>query len=316
MTSKFKFLMMALVAIIVFASCGEGEGDAKGSVNVKMTDAPIDDANVQSAVVTVTEVKIDGEAFSGFSGKTTFDLLALQNGNVKALGLSELEAGSYSQISVVLDLETDASGNSPGCYVQTTDGVKHELQTSANSTQELVISKAFEVKEDETTNIVIDFDVRKAITNEANATNDNKYEFVTNAELNAALRTVVEAEAGTVEGKITDNYNSSDKIIVYLYEEGEFNKNTETQGQGSSNIEFKNAVTSAVVDANGNYRLSFINQGKYEAHYASYKQQSDGSFALEGMLSLDLAGALSFGGVTVDAGASASLNIAVFGLLP
>lgn len=319
--TKFRNLILAVLAVFAFTQCDVDNNpttpqEKKGSLQMKMTDAPIDDANVQSAVVTITEVRIDGEAYEGFSGKTTIDLLTLQNGNVKALGLSELEVGSYSEISVVLDHSTDANGNMPGCYVQTVDGVKHELQASASSTQELVIAKAFEIKENETTDIVIDFDVRKAITTEANATADNKYEFVTKTELEAALRTVVEAETGKVEGQVEDNFNGSDKIVVYLYKQGEFNESVETQGQGASNIEFKNAVTSALVDANGNYTLSFVNEGDYEVHYAAYEAQADGSMEFKGMLSLDILGLIGSSEVSVSAGVSASISATIFGILP
>ena len=316
---NFKVLVLAVFAVITFVQCTEDDGtinpEASGKANFKMTDAPIDDANVSGAFVTVTEIKVDGQTFAGFSGKQTIDLLAYQNGNVKALGLGDIEAGTYTNISLVLDYDVDANGNSPGCYILTTDNVKHEVQASSSAQQELVLASNFVVEENQTTDVVIDFDVRKAVKAEAQAASDNKYEFVSKGELESSLRVVVEAETGDVQGKC-QNDNGSDRVVVYAYKKGTWNKSAETQGQGSSNIEFKNASSSAVVDANGNYTLSFLEEGDYEVHYASYKQESNGSATFEGMLNLGLIGIISFNDITVEAGIDLTLNATVSALIP
>jgi hypothetical protein len=322
-------LFLGGITLIAFATlltnCSKDDNDgttpteATGDVRFEITDAPIDDTNVEGCFVTVTAVKVDGEVISNFSGKQTIDLLAFQNGNVKSLGFAELEAGTYSNVALVLDYESDVNGNSPGCYVQTTDNVKHDLQASANSANELTLSsESFTVEENGSTNIVMDFDVRKAVKRQEDNTED-KYDFVTESELKSSVRVVKKDRTGKVKGKCNDNLNMTGRIVVYAYKKGTYSKNTETTGQGSSQIMFKNATSSAVVDGNGNYTLAFLEEGDYELHFFGYEDSdNDGEQEIQGELQLSILGSLGLdlNNVSVDANAELSLNVDVTGIIP
>lgn len=310
---------------ILFTNCSKDDNDgtnpitAKGDVKFELTDAPIDDASIKGCFVTVTAVKVDGEVISNFSGRQTIDLMAYQNGNVKSLGLAELEAGTYSDVSLVLDYETDADGNSPGCFIQTTDNAKHSLQATSNSTSDLRLnSESFTVEENSTTNIVMDFDVRKAVKRQENSTED-KYDFVTESELKSSVRVVKKDRTGKVKGKCNDSFNMTDRIVVYAYKKGEYSKNTETKGQGSSQIMFKNATSSAVADGNGNYTLAFLEEGEYELHFFGYGEaDSEGERQIQGELQLSILGnlGLDLNSVSVDANAELSIEVDVTGIIP
>ena len=302
-TYKLSFLSLLLLFFIAVSCQKEG---SSGKAQVEITDAPIDNANISGTFVTISEIKMDGKSVEGFN-KTTIDLMAYQNGDTKLLGNFDLDAKTYSTLTLVLDHDTDASGASPGCYVLDVNGTKHALATA---TTEININKAYSVASDATSNIVIDFDLRKSIVQSSSSGNDN-YDFVTSAELNSALR------LGTVRGNCSDNTSNSDKIVVYAYKAGTYTRNTETQGQGSSNIEFKNAVTSATVNANGDYTLSFLEEGSYEIYFASYTENSStGNFELQGTLNVNVLSTINLGGFQVGAGASVTANVAVTGLLP
>ena len=318
--------MLLLAVAMTFANCDSngGDGDSNnlevtGSAQFEITDAPIDDTNIQGTFVTVTAVKVDGEVISDFSGSQTIDLLAYQNGETKLLGMGELETGTYSNVSLVLDHETDASGNTPGCYVMTTDNKKHKLESSASAVSEITINNnEFTVEENSTTNIVMDFDVRKAIKKQDNATDDDKYDFVTEAELRSSIRVVKKDRSGKVKGSANDMLGfAGDRIVVYAYKKGTFNESVETQGQGSSNIMFKNATSSAVVNANGEYNLSFLEEGEYELHYVGYEDDNnDGAMEAKGMLEVTALTSLDLLGFQIDAAADISVNVTVIGIIP
>ena len=112
--------------MVSFMACNKDNDnkveDRSGQASIKMTDAPIDNAEVQGVFVTVTDVKVNGKSASNFEGKTTVDLMALQNGNTRLVTTEQLNAGTYNDIAFTLDLATDASGNTPGCYVLTSSG--------------------------------------------------------------------------------------------------------------------------------------------------------------------------------------------------
>ena len=312
-------LLSILTLATILQSCTKNDNSVmptttstQGNINLEITDAPSDDANVKGTFVTVTEVKIDGKTFSGFSGKKTIELSAYQNGNVAALGLGNIQTGTYSNISLVLDNATDQNGNSPGCYALTTDNMKYNLTGSVSGKTEVVSNKAFEVKENQKTDLVLDFDIRKAVTDN-NGSAAGGYSFVATSDLNASTRLLVKTQTGGVNGNCANYKESNSKLIVYAYKKGTYNA-TEMKAQGSGNVQFKNATTSCIADGNGNYNLSFLEEGDYELHYATYKNSGNGQFVLQGMLNLN--SLINTNSVSVKANSSVMLNVTILGLLP
>ncbi len=312
--SKFHPILFAAMAgtALFFTSCEKDDntGGTNGQVNLEITDGPSDDPNVKAVFVTVAEVKIDGQTFSGFSGKKTIDIMAYQKGNVALLGLGDVAAGSYSNITLVLDAQTDANGNSPGCYVQTADNVKHQL--SATASHSITTTKNFTVSAGQKTNMVIDFDLRKAIQYQSGGTTD-KYDFVAAADLQAALRLVVKGESGSIDGTCQNSIVSTDKIVAYVYKKGQFNRSVEVQSENG--VSFKNAVSSSTVDSNGAFEVSFLERGDYEIHFAAYKDtNNDGKLEFQGTLILD--SLVNLGNISVTSNTNLDLNIMVIGILP
>ena len=317
---SFSAIFITLLATGLTQSCSKSDESispsnapaGQGTVRVEITDAPSDDANIKGTFVTVSEVRIDGKKFDGFSGKKTIELSAYQNGNVAALGLGNIQTGSYSNISLILDNATDQNGNAPGCYTLTNDNTKHNLTGSVNGQTEVVSQKAFEVKEKEQTNLVLDFDIRKAVTDK-NGSDAGGYSFVSLGDLNASTRLLIKTQTGTIKGNCANYKETNSKLIVYAYKKGSYNS-SETKAQGNGNVQFKNAVTSCVADGNGNYSLSFLEEGNYEVRYATYKNNGNGKFVLQSMLNLN--SLIDISSVSVKANTSVTLNVTISGLLP
>ncbi|MBI5916765.1 MAG: DUF4382 domain-containing protein, partial [Bacteroidetes bacterium] len=179
---------------------------------------------------------------------------------------------------------------------------------------------SFDVAENGTTNVVLDFDLRKAIRYEDAPQAGDQYDFVSDSELRSAVRFVAKVNTGKVNGTCADNLGfGGDKIIVYAYTKGTFNKQTEMQAQGESQLEFKNAVTSSTVNAQGEYTLAFLEEGDYEVHFFAYEDKdNDGKMEIKGELELDLLTniGLDLNDLSVDANATLSISVLVLGLLP
>lgn len=304
-------LLLSVVAFS-FIACQKdsAEGSGTASTTIKITDAPIDDASISGAFVTISDIKLDGQSVQGFT-KTTVDINAYHNGITKTLGNFNLTGKTYGSITFVLDFNTDASGNAPGCYVLT-GAVKHKLQSTANS---ITINKNLALQAGASNSIVADFDLRKMIIHQTGGGAD-RFDFATAAELESSVRIVAESNTGSISGTVNDNVSASGKVIAYVYKKGTFNRSVEMQGQGASSIEFKNAVSSAVVDANGNYRVSFIESGDYEIHFASYKDtNADGEFELKGTLIVVGSGGLDILGLKVSANTTLKADVTVTGVL-
>lgn len=314
MIIKTKIALIALTTIVMLLSiqCSKDEGTKdNGQLSVKITDAPSDDANIQATFVTIADVKVDGQSIEGFN-KQTINISELHSGKTKVLLSNEIKAKTYTNISLVLDYEKDASGNAPGCYVLDKANAKHNLSSSSSTKGEITLNKNFLVTANGSNDLIIDFDLRKSIVYNSNSSESEKYKFVTETELKNALRLGIEDKCGDIQGKATNNSGNSD-FIVYAYHKGEFNASTETQAQGSSNILFAKAVTSAKVNNDGTYKLSFLEEGDYEIHVAAFKKDTtSGKLTFNGMANAtSLISGLVMNSVSVSANANIELNFNV-----
>ncbi|WP_372974934.1 DUF4382 domain-containing protein [Muriicola sp.] len=309
----FKSSILVLATVFLTQSCSkdDNEVDMSGetyNTTFKITDAPIDNANVEGVFVTLADVRVDGKSLEGFS-RTTVNLAALVNGQTETLGNLDLAARSYSNLELVLDYDTDAQGNAPGCYVALANGAKDKLTAQSDR---ISVSDAFEVFAKTTNEVVLDFDLRKTIREEQGTVESN-FEFVSMSELSAGIRTVNEESTGRISGVANDSQNTSDRIVVYAYEKGTFNAETETRGQGESNVTFKNAVTSSVVNANsGSYTLSFLEEGEYELIFASYNRDGD-AFFFNALLEAESTTGLNLGSISVSSALQISANVTITG---
>lgn len=314
-------LMMAMTVFSLSACSDDSENETapagSGEVTFEMTDAPIDNAEVRGVFVTVTDIKVDGESFEGFEGPQTINLLAFQNGKTELVGQGELTAKTYNNLSLVLDIDQDAAGTSPGSYVRTADGKKHRLASTTQKNLEITSGQAFTINEEATSKIVIDFDLRKAIRHSASEAGE--YSFVEAAKLNNAVRVVARENAGTIKGEYTDqsgNGNSSDKVVVYAYKKGTFDAETETSGE----LLFENAANSALVSgssfASGNFVIAFLPEGEYELHFARYSENTtNGRLHFESMLELSADNDASLNNIQLEAGTEINLILSITGII-
>lgn len=274
-------------ALSLVTACQEDESVmGRGEVSFEITDAPVDDANVKGVIVTIVDVKVDGKSIEGFT-KQSIDLTAYQNGETFVLGNMEMDARSYSNVKLVLDVNEDEQGNSPGCYVLDQSNIKYQLKSTASGTMELALSQAWTVAANAKTNMVMDFDLRKALRYSDDAS--IRYQFVNESNLNAAVRVVTKQSSGTIKGSYENSSMAdAEKVIVYAYKKGTFNASTETQPQGTDGIQFKNAISSGEVKSgvSGSYfTLAYLPEGEYELHFAAYsKNASTGRMSFDAML--------------------------------
>jgi len=163
-------LIISLLTILV-GGCAPPTGS--GTLNVYVTDAPPRE-EVASIVVMLSEVQLhkavaeqeqgqqqeqeaEGEWITiGVSENVAeFDLLDIE-GIEQFLGSSEIEAGKYTQVRLVVDTIKvafkDASGN------------EGELEEAEVPSKELKLVHPFDIVEGETTALVIDFDADKMVT--------------------------------------------------------------------------------------------------------------------------------------------------------
>lgn len=306
----FAAAISAATILLLFNACKKDvTPGATGQLHIEITDGPIDDPSVKGVFITVADVQVDGHSFHGFTGKKTINLLDFQQGKVEQLGVGNLDVSNYQNITLVLDTQTDDSGNSPGCYVMTDDNSLHPLSTTNGDIQ---VDAEFEISEGQRIDMVIDFDVRKAIQYQDGGGAD-KFDFVDPTELQAAVRVIQKNTTGSIGGICLNTIINSDNIIGYVYKKGDFDR--EVEMDADNGITFKNAVTSVSVDNEGRFKLAFLDEGQYELHFAAYKDNDqDGKSELLGTLLLDTSSNLE--NIRLDANSEVTLEMVVIGILP
>jgi hypothetical protein len=273
MIRSFKGLMVAAAGMLsMFACSDESKPMQKADVSMEITDAPSDDASIKSVMVTVAEVRVNGEKLEGFS-RQTVDLKAYSEGNTKLLGTAAMDARTYGNVELILDAKNDATNSGkPGCYVLSNDNQVFNLAADGGETINVAINDTWQASSETANRMVIDFDLRKSIR----STGSTQYSFVSSADLNSAVRIVSKDGSGFIRGSYSNDSDvEADKIVVFAYRKGTFNATTETAA--SDGISFRNAIASAEVrqSITGNaYTLAYLPESEYELHFAAFNQNS------------------------------------------
>ena len=306
------FLKMGLLAtMFVMTSCSkdddsvENPNSSGNATAVYITDAPVDNAQVEAVFVTVSGVKINGKAVEGFS-KTTLEISSLTNGQTELLGQLDLEEGVTNDITLVLS-ETNASGTAPGNYVLLEGGTKEEIAGA----MEINVHDSAEILSDLENQVVLDFDLRKSLKAE-----NGHYSLVSEANLENNIRAVNTMNAGTLKGQVENSVETNGEVVVaYAYKKGEFSNSEEDSN--NDGIRFSNAASSAVVaDSSGNFEIYFLEEGDYELHFASFSDNdADGELEFEGMVAAETAGAIDLNGFSIESESETTITVSFTGLL-
>ena len=190
---KFKqlFLSVAVISLLSFTvGCGSGGGggessDGSGSVggggsgtlSLLLQDAFSE--SYKAVYVTITEVQVckgtnqdkDGDWRTVASPGKTYNLLELVNGVREQLGLVDLEAGSYTQMRLIIGRTPDGGINllsQPHKYanyviIENADNEIHELKVPSGFQTGIKIVHGFVIEENETTELILDFDASKSV---------------------------------------------------------------------------------------------------------------------------------------------------------
>lgn len=162
---------LPIAVVAALASCGGG-GPATGTMRLSLTDAPA--CGYDNVWVTVKKVRVhqSGSAGDGDAGWSEvvlatpqrIDLLTLTNGTLLPLGQTELTAGAYTQMRLVLD-DLPPPGSLAGTLansIKPTGGVETELTTPSGQQSGLKMSVNIEVPAGQVADFAIDFDACKS----------------------------------------------------------------------------------------------------------------------------------------------------------
>jgi len=149
----------AMIAVAAGCSTDHTNRSGVGGVRVMMTDAPMDIDAVNLVIRGVTVHRSGTDDVTGWetvdaeTDSTTFDLMTLRNGVFVTLGVANVPTGHYDQVRLLL-------GTGSTVVV---DGVVHPLEVPSGSTSGIKLNGDFDVTENRTIEIGLDFDAARSI---------------------------------------------------------------------------------------------------------------------------------------------------------
>jgi hypothetical protein len=176
MNIRSKLVMVFAAGLL--AACGGGDGGGiggTGTMHVSMTDAPscgYDQVNVTIDRVRVHQSSTAADTDGGWSEVVLsparrVDLLTLQNGVLEDLGQTQLPAGKYTQLRLVL-APNDAA-NPLANSVVPTGGTETALTTPSGQQTGLKMNVDIDVAADKIADVVLDFDACKSVVKRGNS---------------------------------------------------------------------------------------------------------------------------------------------------
>lgn len=269
------------VALAGLAACGgggsgadaSGAGNATGTINIAITDAAVDDVTevwVQFTAVTLKPASGEAQVYA-FDTPKDYDLLSLQNGvTAELLPDTRVPVGEYEWIRLAVNAEFD---NVYDSYVMTDNGSQLELRVPSGSQSGLKLVSGITVTQNRSTNIVLDWDLRKALTDPPGQPG---------LHLRPALRVTDMASYGTLEGTVeaalVDDETCTNDLVagtgnaVYVWA-GVNEMPSDIDGSEADPL-----VTAAVTaDTEGVYRFSvpYLSIGEYSVAFTCQALDDD-----------------------------------------
>ncbi|HCM59677.1 MAG TPA: hypothetical protein DIS74_04765 [Bacteroidales bacterium] len=201
MMKKRLTVLITAALILIAGACNEiKNGDDQGRVVLKVTDAPFDISNIESALVTITRIELkkvgdgisDGSPFITLSEDTiNIDLIDLRNGVTETLLDLEIPTGSYNMVRLYVD--------EAGLKLKDSDEIHRVKVPSGSQTGiKIFLSPALEVSEGNLSEILLDVDLSRSFILRGNMDHNNGFIF------KPVIRAANMAKAGCVRGFVTD----------------------------------------------------------------------------------------------------------------
>jgi hypothetical protein len=158
-TKTLRYIITSIFGLLLFiAGCSTTPDSEMGKLEVRLVDAPIDNATEVNVIVNSVQVN-NAETDTGWvtinEPNQTYNLLDLTNGAYAVLGEAELEPGTYEQIRLILDSE--------GNNIVFEDGTTESLFVPSGAQTGVKLNVNAEIEAGFTYTLILDFNASKSV---------------------------------------------------------------------------------------------------------------------------------------------------------
>jgi len=248
-------LWLFIPASALFSGCGSSStdgGGGTGTVSLHLTDATIN--GVQAVYVTIEEVSVhkdEGGTWKVIAEPNrTYNLLELVNGVREELGIAVLVTGHYTQLRMKVrerpddGINTLSKSHQYGNYVIDNSDEYHELKIPSGYQTGVKVVCGFDINENQTTELILDFDASRSIVEAGNSEN---------LLLKPTIKVFELDEYSVISGTVTDGENGLQDVLVSAQDYDP------TAGDDKDKVVVQASTTT---DASGSYAI-FVAPGTY-----------------------------------------------------
>lgn len=234
------------LAAAVLAACSSGGSDGSisstGTLNLGLTDSPVESANSVVVAFTGIELKASDDSapmepvifdpsscddFNEATGTCSIDLLDLTGTTRKVVFNEQLPVGEYEWVRLLVD----ADRNEMDSYIELTDGTMCSMWVPSGDETGLKIVSGITVTANGVSDYTLDFDVRKSVTAPPGLNTGSTEACTQNYILKPAIRIVDTTKVGSIGGTVDsalldaaecrDNNTDGivDNLAVYVFED-------------------------------------------------------------------------------------------------
>lgn len=200
-TFQWRRLRMAALACLALplAACGGGSPSSSATLNLGVTDGPVDSASAVVVSFTGVELQPSGggnPVTFNFNTPQTINLLNEQNGNeASLLNGASVPAGNYAWIRLLLNVAAD--GTVANSYIEI-NGAQYPLMIPSGAQTGLKLVQGFTMTANQVADFTIDFMLQQSITAPPGQTSGGTQDYI----LRPALRLINNVQAGTISGTV------------------------------------------------------------------------------------------------------------------
>jgi len=173
-------VLFLLIGLVACGGGGGGGGTSTGTLNLSMTDASSD--QFQAIYVTISQVQVhvggtaEGDWQVVLYPEHTYNLLELVNGVMTSLGSAALDAGSYDQLRLILNVDTADDGLNilgeqhlyPNYFIDQ-NGDSIPLKVPSGQQTGIKIVGGFDIVAGGATEVILDFDAGRSVVKAGNS---------------------------------------------------------------------------------------------------------------------------------------------------